>query len=135
MRAGPHRAFDSWAILALLQNEPSAPRVRSLITEAHASDASRWITTVNLGEVWYTLARRCSQPEADVSLREVLDLGFQVQDIDWRLARQAANFKSRFPIAYADCFAAALAKLRDSELVTGDPEFKCLEKEIKIYWL
>jgi hypothetical protein len=39
------------------------------------------------------------------------------------------------PNACADCFAAALAKIRKVELVTGDPEFKELEKEIKIVWL
>ena len=31
--------------------------------------------------------------------------------------------------------AAALAKEKKPELVTGDPEFKALEKEIKIHWL
>jgi predicted nucleic acid-binding protein len=35
----------------------------------------------------------------------------------------------------ADAFAAALAKERKGELVTGDPEFKPLEREIKIHWL
>ena len=35
-------------------------------------------------------------------------------------------------MAYADCFAAALAKLKNAELLTGDPEFKQVEKEIKI---
>lgn len=32
-------------------------------------------------------------------------------------------------------FAAALAKSRKAELVTGDPEFKQVEDEIKIGWL
>ncbi|HEV7925041.1 MAG TPA: hypothetical protein VGR14_06790 [Verrucomicrobiae bacterium] len=32
-------------------------------------------------------------------------------------------------------FAPALAKDRKTELVTGDPEFKALEKEITINWL
>lgn len=31
--------------------------------------------------------------------------------------------------------AAALARARNCDLVTGDPEFKPLEKEIKIHWL
>ena len=35
----------------------------------------------------------------------------------------------------ADAFAAALAKERKTELVIGDPEFKPLEKEIRIIWL
>lgn len=33
------------------------------------------------------------------------------------------------------CFAAALAKHRNAELITGDPEFKAVEKEISIRWL
>jgi predicted nucleic acid-binding protein len=35
----------------------------------------------------------------------------------------------------ADAFAAALAKEKKAELVTGDPEFKPLENEIKINWI
>jgi predicted nucleic acid-binding protein len=38
-------------------------------------------------------------------------------------------------MSYADCFAAALAKLRKAELVTGDEEFKQVEGEIKIRWI
>jgi predicted nucleic acid-binding protein len=39
-------------------------------------------------------------------------------------------------MSYADCFAAALAKTQDAELVTGDREFKVVEKELKeIKWL
>ncbi len=54
---------------------------------------------------------------------------------DRPLAEAAADFKARFKISLADAFAAALAKERKAELVTGDPEFKPLEKEIKIHWL
>ena len=45
------------------------------------------------------------------------------------------GFKARYKLSLADAFAAALAKERKAELVTGDPEFKALEKEIKIDWL
>ncbi len=38
-------------------------------------------------------------------------------------------------MSLADAFAAALAKEDKAELVTGDAEFKALEKEIKIHWL
>ena len=54
---------------------------------------------------------------------------------DLTLARQAATFKATKKMAYADCFAAALAKIKNSELLTGDPEFKQVEKEVKIGWL
>lgn len=38
-------------------------------------------------------------------------------------------------LSLADAFAAALAKEKKAEFITGDPEFKCLEKEVKINWL
>ena len=54
---------------------------------------------------------------------------------DLTLARQAAIYKAMHKMSYADCFAAALAKVKNAELLTGDPEFKSLEKEVKINWL
>jgi predicted nucleic acid-binding protein len=56
-------------------------------------------------------------------------------DANWEISRQAAMYKSIGGMSYADCFAAALAKLRNAELVTGDKEFKKVEKDIKISWL
>jgi hypothetical protein len=38
-------------------------------------------------------------------------------------------------MAYADCFAVALARIKKTELYTGDPEFKLVEKGIKIVGL
>jgi predicted nucleic acid-binding protein len=55
---------------------------------------------------------------------------------DLELIRQAAVFKATKKMSYADCFAAALAKTRGAELVTGDSEFKVVEAELKkIRWL
>ncbi|MGA7379837.1 MAG: PIN domain-containing protein [Terriglobales bacterium] len=51
------------------------------------------------------------------------------------MADSAAAFKARFKLSLADVFAAALAKEKKAELVTGDPEFKSLDREIKIYRL
>jgi len=41
----------------------------------------------------------------------------------------AATLKAIYPISYADFFAAALAVLKRGLLLTGDPEFRKLEKE------
>jgi hypothetical protein len=38
-------------------------------------------------------------------------------------------------MAYAGCFAVALARLRKAQLYTGENAFKAVEKEIKIVWL
>jgi ribonuclease VapC len=49
----------------------------------------------------------------------------------------AASLKAVYPISYADSFAAAVAKINNACLLSGDPEFKVLESEkiIKIDWL
>jgi predicted nucleic acid-binding protein len=52
-----------------------------------------------------------------------------------RLGDTAADVKARFKLSLADAFAAALAKEKKAELVTGDPEFPPLHQEIKIHWL
>ncbi|HKZ86896.1 MAG TPA: type II toxin-antitoxin system VapC family toxin [Anaerolineae bacterium] len=129
------RVFDSWALMAFLEDEPSAEKVEELIAKAQDAEAPLLITTVNLGEIWYSLARSRSESDADTAVAHLVRLGFEVIDADWELARQAAAFKARFKLAYADCFAAALAKLKRSEVVTGDREFKQLEDEVKIYWV
>jgi ribonuclease VapC len=127
--------FDSWAILAYVQAEPAGARVRSLLIEATEVRRSLWMTSINLGEVWYMLARRNSGAYASQQLAELGQIGMERVDIDWPMVLEAADYKSRHKISYADAFAAALAKQRHAELVTGDREFRALESEIKIHWL
>jgi len=66
---------------------------------------------------------------------ELAQLGIQFFDADWKLAREASRFKVKGKMSFADCFAAALAKENKADLVTGDPEFKQVESEVKIHWL
>ena len=66
---------------------------------------------------------------------ELVAAPIQFHPADRRLADLAADFKARFKMSLAGAFAAALAKEKKADLVTGDPEFKALAKEIKINWL
>jgi predicted nucleic acid-binding protein len=47
----------------------------------------------------------------------------------------AARLKARGNISYSDCFAAALGQLKQSTVITGDPEFKRVENQVKVRWL
>ncbi len=58
-----------------------------------------------------------------------------IESLNLELVRQASIFKATKKLSYADCFAAALAKIRKAELVTGDKGFAALERDIKIAWL
>ena len=128
--------FDSWAVLAYLEDEAAAEGVEAIMAEAHDAGIPLLMSVVNAGEVWYSMARSRTDKHADENvLKELGDLGITLVDVGWALARQAAAFKRPGRIAYADCIAAALAKHYGAPLVTGDPEFKPLEAEISILWV
>lgn len=129
------KVLDAYALMTFFQDEPGADFVRGLIHKTMESDTSLLMCIVNLGEVWYSIARTNSPEIADQYIHEIKGMGIEIVETDWNLTRQAAIFKVNGNISYADCFAAALAKLKKAELVTGDKEFKSLDGEIKISWL
>lgn len=127
--------LDSWAVLAYLEDEPSGQVVADLISEAQEHGYPLYLSVVNAGEVWYILAREVSEAEAEKAIADLNQLGIQFVEVAWPLTRIAATFKIKGKMSYADCFAAALAKEKKAELVTGDKEFKQVENEITIRWL
>jgi uncharacterized protein len=127
--------LDTWAVIAYLEDEPSATQIADLIASAHEEETPVYMTVVNVGEVWYTIAREISEEDANASIKELRDLRIQFVDADWTLTQEAARFKSQHKMSYADCYAAALTKSYKADLVTGDKEFHALGNEIKIQWV
>ena len=127
--------LDSWAVIAYLEDEPSAEQIEELIATAHEEQIPIYMSVVNVGEVWYTLAREVSEEEANAGVKMLNDLRIQFENVDWELTMEAARFKSQNKMSYADAFAAALAKVKKADLVTGDNEFKPLDGQIKISWV
>ena len=127
--------LDAWAVMAYLEDEPAGEKVADIIADAHENDTPLLMTVVNLGEVWYIIARETSEPEADRCAKELRQLGIEVVNADWGLTQQAARYKSQHRMSYADCFAAALAKERRAHLITGDKEFAQVEQQVQILWL
>ncbi|MCC6501260.1 MAG: PIN domain-containing protein [Anaerolineales bacterium] len=127
--------LDTWAVIAYLEDEPSGEKVEDLIATAHEEQIPIYMSVVNVGEVWYTIAREISEEEADAGVKTLRDLRIQFENADWELTQEAAHFKSQNKMSYADAFAAALAKAMKADLVTGDNEFKPLDGEIKVLWV
>ena len=127
--------FDSWAVLAYLGDEASSQEVADLIAGAHENRIPMYMSSINAGEVWYILAREISETEADKAVADLVGLGIELVDANWPLARIAGGFKARHRMSYADCFAAALAKDRKADLITGDKEFKQIEGDVSVHWL
>ena len=129
------RVLDSWAMIAFFENEAGGERVEQVLTEAHQTGSPLYMSIVNVGEVWYNIARSHSKEVADAKIQELRTLRIEFVEADWEITKQAAVFKTKGNIAYADCFAAALAKIKKAELVTGDKEFKQTEGEVTILWI
>ena len=129
------QVLDSHALLALLRDEPGGEAVALILERAGTRDQPVHMTEVNYAEVQYMIRRKDGDAAWATIAGELKAAPIEFHPADRRLADTAADFKARFKISLADAFAAALAKEKKAELVTGDPEFKALEKEIKIGWL
>jgi predicted nucleic acid-binding protein len=131
------KVLDSWALMALFNDEPAADEVEKLLQKAGAGTHRLLMCVVNWGEIYYAVMRGASPEMAEQKEKEIAAMPIELVPVhaDLHLARHAAMFKAAHKISYADAFAAALAKEKKAELVTGDLEFKALEKEIKISWL
>lgn len=127
--------LDAYAVIAYFEDEEGAKRVEDLLSEADRGSVELCMTTINLGEVWYAIARSYSLALANQKIEEIFNLPIMLVTADWGLTRQAAEFKARGGVSYADCFAAALAFQHEATLVTGDQEFVRLKDDISIAWL
>ena len=129
------KVLDASALLVYLEKEPSYEKVKELFVHASETEKNILMTAVNWGEVFYILVRDYGLEKAE-EIQKIIDtFPIELVPADYVLAKQAALYKAQKKLPYADCFSAALAKLRKAELVTCDKDFKAVEGEIKIAWV
>jgi predicted nucleic acid-binding protein len=112
--------------LALLRDEPGAAEIERSVESGGAV-----ISWINLGEVFYILARASSEAEAAAAVERVRGT-VRTQDVDADLVLGAARLKARHALAYADAFAVALAERLRLPLITGDPEILTLDRAVEV---
>jgi predicted nucleic acid-binding protein len=91
------------------------------------SDIRILISIINLGEICYTVGRRRGLTFALHQVAQIRQLPIEILPVDEALVMQAATYKMRHPISYADAFALATAVREGAILMTGDPEFGKLQ--------
>ena len=131
----PAKVLDSFALIAYFRDEPGAETMEGLLVSAGKRDNPLFMTDVNYAEVKYSILKKDGAKSWAEAAKVLEGLPIDFQSTTRGLADTAADFKARFKLSLADAFAAALAKEKRAELVTADPEFRPLEKEIKIHWL
>ena len=129
------KVLDASALMTYLEKEPGYEKIKDLFVKATESGRHLLMSTVNWGEVFYVLIKDHGVEEAERIQRIIETLPIEFVPPDLITAKQAALYKATKKLPYADCFAAALAKVQKGEVVTGDKEFKVVEHEVKVVWI
>jgi len=127
--------LDSFALIAYLEDEPGANRVEETLKEAEMKRCTLLMSVVNWGEVYYSLYRTKGEDKAEEGLLILDQLPISLVLADKSQTYQASKLKAKYNIAFADCFAIALASQNQCKILTGDPEFKRVEKIVKVEWI
>ena len=127
--------LDSYAVLAYLFKEKGHEKVVAVLEKAAESDKPLLVVAPNWAEVRYQVERKVGAETWARTREKLLGLPIEIVPADQELAEQAGRIKARHRMSLADAFAAALAKAWKADLYTGDPEFRAVEKELRIVWL
>ncbi len=91
---------------------------------------------INVGEVFYVLAKERGLDKAEYFVNTVLpNLPIDVVPNDLQNVLEAARIKATHSISYADCFVVATALKQNAIILTGDPEFRKVQKAVEIDWM
>lgn len=135
----PNRyVLDSYALIGYLEDEPFAGKIETILNKGVKGELQLFLHAIHLGEVYYITLREQGQDSADLAYSRIKAFPTTlINEIDEELLLTAASLKANYPISYADSFAAAISIIYDCPLLTGDPEYRILEKNgiISVDWL
>jgi predicted nucleic acid-binding protein len=130
------KLLDSYALLAYLNKEDGFEKVRNVLANAQKSSLPVLMNELNVGETYYILYRNRGHEQAEYFLDTVLaGLPISMISNDFNAVIFASKIKARHALSLVDCFAVATAHRENAVILTGDPEFKNVEKFVKIDWL
>jgi predicted nucleic acid-binding protein len=127
--------LDSFALFAHLEDEAGAKRVREVLNNAASGRVRAYISVLNLGEIAYITERESGLAAAQLALNAIEQLPVEVVEATRERVLAAAHIKAGYPVSYGDAFAISAAQELGAILLTGDPEFRAVEKLISIEWL
>ncbi len=136
-----HKALhviDSWPVMEWLKDRgPAASKFRKLLESAQSGDCQLILSSINLGEIYYTCSKVWGGDRAEQAASVICSLPIQVIHPTEQDVIAAARVKAEYAVSYADAFAVIPAMQFNCPLVTGDPEFRPVEASggISLLWL
>jgi predicted nucleic acid-binding protein len=116
--------------MTLFDERPGIEKVEEWIELADAREIELSMSVVNWGEVYYSIWHEYSRSSADEVTQQMMRLPIEIVDANLEITTLAASLKAETRLPYADCFAAALSKLRDAALATADADFEKVSDQI-----
>lgn len=126
---------DSYCIITYFEKDKGYEKVIELFCEASNNEINLYMNLINWGEVYYIILREQGLKKSDLFENNFKKLPIDVVFPDMAMIKTAAEYKAFNSLSYADCIAAATAKKYEGILITGDKEFKQLEKEVTVEWI
>ena len=127
--------LDASAVMTFLYDRPGAERVTTLLERASDGHTELLMTVVNWGEVYYSVWRAEGKATAEGIVAQIARLPVNIIEVDVELTKLAAEFRALHKLPYADCFAAALARLRKAVVATADNDFRDVDGKVLILWI
>ncbi|MFI5186036.1 MAG: type II toxin-antitoxin system VapC family toxin [Chitinophagales bacterium] len=121
--------FDSFALIAFFRKEAGYELVRDLLVKISNDESEGYMTTVNIGEIYYMICRKSNSKNAEEAIYALLHFPIQIIEADLKLTLEAAKLKAKYSFSFADAFAASLTINKKATLITGDKEFEALDGE------
>ena len=127
--------LDSYALIAYFNGLESGKPVIDILKKTVDGGAETFMSVLNFGELYYITLREDGSAKAESCLKLLSQYPIEIVDIQKYLTLEAAKIKADGKMCYINAFTAALVKYKKAELVTGDKEFKALEKNTHITWI
>lgn len=119
--------LDAWALMSIVRREqPAMGRVYGVLRDAEDGRAQVAMSVINVGEVYYHVARAFGMEDGDRLLAYVRRLAIAILPATDERVMAAARIKAKHRVSYADAFAVAASEELGGSVWTGDPELIAL---------
>lgn len=125
-------ALDASAVISFFEGRSGAEEIEELLAQGVAGKNELFMSVVNWGEVYYSTWRTHRHEAAHRMAEEISQLPIEIVNADSELTKSAAVLHAKHNLPYAECFAAALTKLRKAQLAASDRDFFKVKSEIEI---
>ena len=127
--------LDAGSMLAYLNNENGAETIGEILERGGRKEAKVFITAMDLAEIFHIVLKKEGRDKALKTILLIKNLPVECIGLDESLLMLAGEIRVQFPLSLGDALVAAVAKTRKAKVITGDRDFRGMEKEIECVWI